>query len=158
MRVPQDQIKRCGASVGNSRGDPLFFIPAPGVSKSLYEFSLPTDLTAPSQARFAFQAVSKNWDIRQDALDASLLVISELVTNAVRYALPPIVLRVHRQRINSTPRIWICVTDGGPAPCGDLEPTSDEHGRGLGIVSSLCEYSGVNSSRDGVTHWACLAC
>ncbi len=49
----------------------------------------------------------------QAATESVLLVVSELVTNAIEHALPPVVLRLHRDRAGD--QVWVGVTDGGPA-------------------------------------------
>ncbi|MCX5233236.1 ATP-binding protein [Streptomyces sp. NBC_00233] len=90
--------------------------------------------------------------------DAVLLVVSELVTNAVEHAAPPLALHLHRERAGS--RVWVGVTDGGPAvqegawtaSCAD-----DEHGRGLTIVDTLAESHGTRTHSSGTTHWARIA-
>ncbi|MFJ8636349.1 ATP-binding protein [Streptomyces sp. NPDC093568] len=84
---------------------------------------------------------------REDAL----LVISELVTNAVTHALPPAALRLCR-----TPRstLRIEVTDGGPQL--RTPPRTDpmeEHGRGMQIVAALATHHGTVTHEQGATRW-----
>lgn len=59
--------------------------------------SLPNDATAPTEARHAVRATPTRW--RLPALvDSCVLTVSELVTNAVRYGLPPLGLVMRRRK------------------------------------------------------------
>jgi anti-sigma regulatory factor (Ser/Thr protein kinase) len=86
------------------------------------------------------------------ALDDALLIISELVTNAVLHAVPPATLRLRcpQQRL-----LLIEVTDGGPRPspptAGDQH---EEHGRGLIIVDAVAVRYGRIAHPGGSTCWA----
>ncbi|WP_371666745.1 ATP-binding protein [Streptomyces sp. NBC_00289] len=113
---------------------------------------------AAGTARHLAQVTLQNWRTDTEATDAAVLIVSELVTNAVEHAQAPIALHLHREPTGS--RIWIGVTDGGPAPhqgpwtssCSD-----DEHGRGLTIVTMLADTHGTHPHPDGrTTHWARL--
>ncbi|MDI9888372.1 ATP-binding protein [Streptomyces sp. HNM0645] len=105
-------------------------------------------------------ALLAGWDLPTESLEVALLVISELITNAIVHALPPATLRL-RCSENEGPRtLRIDVTDGGPSsqvwrPTGELE--SDEHGRGIGIVVALSASYGTYAHRDRVTRWAELS-
>ncbi|WJE01571.1 ATP-binding protein [Streptomyces antimycoticus] len=99
------------------------------------------------------------WELSADCLDEALMVISELVTNAILHALPPAVLRLSWTECEGSAGLRIEVTDGGPVPAGqradeDIEP--DEHGRGLGIVTALSTRHGSHSCHEGITWWADL--
>lgn len=66
----------------------------------------------------------------------ALLVISELATNAVRYARAPLTISAHID----DDRLILTVTDRphpNPAP---LDLPDDEHGMGLAIVKALCAW------------------
>ncbi|MFE1837347.1 ATP-binding SpoIIE family protein phosphatase [Streptomyces sviceus] len=78
------------------------------------------------------------------------LVVSELVTNAVRYGRPPIRLRLIRDRS------LLCeVSDaGGTTPHLRRARTFDEGGRGLFLVAQLAERWGTRHARQGKTVWA----
>ncbi|MEU9704493.1 ATP-binding protein [Streptomyces sp. NPDC047981] len=108
-------------------------------------------------ARNAVRELMHSWKIGDP--DTVVLVVSELVTNAVEHACPPLTLRLHRDR--AATGIWVGVTDGGPA-CEEGAWTSscteEEHGRGLGIVEALAESHGWYRHTDGATtHWARLS-
>ncbi|MFC5219634.1 ATP-binding protein [Streptomyces coerulescens] len=86
--------------------------------------------------------------MREDAL----LVISELVTNAVTHALPPAALRI---RCAPCAVLRIEVTDGGPRL--HQPPRTDpmeEHGRGMHIVAALASRHGTVGHETGATRWA----
>ncbi|MGW7432183.1 ATP-binding protein [Streptomyces sp. NPDC054861] len=91
--------------------------------------------------------------------DSVTLVVSELVTNAVEHALPPLVLHLHRDPAQR--RVWVGVSDGGPAPHDGpwtSSCTDEEHGRGLGIVEALTDVRETDTLPDGTAiHWARLA-
>ncbi|WP_406053520.1 ATP-binding protein [Streptomyces sp. NBC_01077] len=104
-------------------------------------------------ARHAAQAVLDEWQVASDAV---LLVVSELVTNAVEHAAPPLALHLHRERTGS--RVWVGVTDGGPVETEGTRTTSradDEHGPT--IVDTLAETHGTRTHPSGTTHWARIA-
>ena len=88
-----------------------------------------------------------------DAVFALELVISELVTNAIRYGEPPIQLRLIRGRA------IICeVSDGGSsAPHLRRARAFDEGGRGLLLVAQLAQRWGTRHRAVGKTIWAEIA-
>ncbi|MFD7442481.1 SpoIIE family protein phosphatase [Streptomyces sp. NPDC059909] len=78
------------------------------------------------------------------------LVVSELVTNAIRYGRPPIQLRLIHDRT------LICeVADAGSTtPHLRRARVFDEGGRGLFLVAQLAEHWGTRHARRGKTVWA----
>ncbi len=111
---------------------------------------------APAKARHAARQTLQEWHVSEDPTEAALLVISELVTNAIEHALEPVILHLHNGRTNG--RIWIGVTDGGPAQqAGPWARScdSDERGRGLALIDALTEAHGIRTHANGTsTHWA----
>ncbi|WP_042421410.1 SpoIIE family protein phosphatase [Streptacidiphilus anmyonensis] len=88
------------------------------------------------------------------------LVISELVTNAIRYGREPIQLRlIHPQPLTgpggAPVRTLICeVSDGsGTAPHLRRARTFDEGGRGLLLVAQLTQRWGTRQTANGKTIW-----
>ncbi|WP_405640975.1 SpoIIE family protein phosphatase [Streptomyces uncialis] len=78
------------------------------------------------------------------------LVVSELVTNAIRYGSPPIRLRLIRDR-----RLICEVSDAGnTSPHLRRARTFDEGGRGLLLVAQLTQRWGTRYTSDGKTIWA----
>lgn len=98
------------------------------------------------------------WGADPETAGTVLLVVSELVTNAVEHARPPLVLHLHRDP--SARQVRVGVTDGGPATReGDWAAScaDDEHGRGLGIIGLVAVAHGEHQEREGgTTHWASL--
>jgi anti-sigma regulatory factor (Ser/Thr protein kinase) len=91
-------------------------------------------------------------NVSPTARDDALLIISELVTNAVLHAVPPAALQVccDQQRL-----LRIEVTDGGPRPDPPLKADQyEEHGRGMLIVAAMAVRYGTISHAGGSTCWA----
>ncbi|MGW1364410.1 ATP-binding protein [Streptomyces chartreusis] len=78
------------------------------------------------------------------------LLVSELVTNAIRYGRPPISLRLIRDSG------LVCeVSDASStAPHLRRARTYDEGGRGLLLVAQLSERWGTRHAADGKIIWA----
>ncbi|MGW0606142.1 ATP-binding protein [Streptomyces sp. NPDC002640] len=118
---------------------------------------LPMTDRAPALARL--WAAGRLADLRREgATDDVLLVVSELVTNAVRHA-----FRADGQVgvcLNAGPDgdVLLRVSDpspvhldntGGPAPAGSLPDEEQVSGRGLPIVAALCASLTWTPLRDG---------
>ncbi|MCX2184593.1 PAS domain-containing SpoIIE family protein phosphatase/ATP-binding protein [Streptomyces sp. SKN60] len=89
------------------------------------------------------------WGLEETAFVTELMV-SELVTNAIRYGRPPISLRlIHDGGL-------VCeVSDGSStAPHMRRARTYDEGGRGLLLVAQLSERWGTRHAANGKTIWA----
>ncbi len=88
------------------------------------------------------------WGLEETAF-VTELVVSELVTNAIKYGQPPIRLRLIR---NSS---LICeVSDGSDtSPHLRRARTFDEGGRGLMLVAQLTQGWGTRHSTHGKTIW-----
>lgn len=115
--------------------------------------TLTEDLHAPSQARA--WVIARTPELPRATVQDTLLMVSELVTNAVRHGSPDIVLRL----AVLSDRIRIAVQDGGDAlpvlPSG--QPSVDRPtGRGLLIVVATASDWGVARAegQHGKTVWA----
>ncbi|MFD1669821.1 SpoIIE family protein phosphatase [Streptomyces calvus] len=77
------------------------------------------------------------------------LIVSELVTNAVRHASPPIRLRLIRDRA------LICEVSDGSSTSPHLRraATTDEGGRGLFLVAQFADRWGTRYTADGKVIW-----
>lgn len=121
-----------------------------------WRLPLDRDPLSPSAARREARTVLNRWGIEGETFDDALLVVSELVTNAVQYAQLPITLCL----CLSMEALLIEVTDGGPAIADASGPASrppDEHGRGTTIIDALTTDAGAIDWSDGlVDHWATL--
>ena len=86
--------------------------------------------------------------------DELALVVSELVTNAVRHAEPPVRLEIQAD----DDRVTVAVADGSPGrPTPRTAPDDAEGGRGLPMIDLLAAETGVRPSPPGKTVWAALA-
>ncbi|MER7930095.1 SpoIIE family protein phosphatase [Streptomyces sp. NPDC096057] len=89
------------------------------------------------------------WGLEELDFSAELIV-SELVTNAIRYGRPPIRLRLIHDRT-----LMCEVSDtSSTTPHLRRARTDDEGGRGLLLVAQLAEHWGTRHARRGKTVWA----
>ncbi len=97
--------------------------------------------------------------VREAAVCDATLVLSELVSNAIRHArpLPGGQVRVSWTLAGGT--LELAVSDGGgpTRPQGARHSVSSLGGRGLSIVDQLSRRWGVRSDDMGSTVWAVLA-
>jgi anti-sigma regulatory factor (Ser/Thr protein kinase) len=119
---------------------------------------LPRSLEAPELARRALTAAIDGHGISADsvAVEAALLVVSELVTNAILHAREPYELVID---LRGRAAVRISVADGSPDP-----PTSDPHrdaarpgGWGLRLIDRASDSWGVGRRGDyvpGKVVWA----
>ncbi|MDF3299258.1 ATP-binding protein [Streptomyces tropicalis] len=119
-------------------------------------FPLPPAPGAVSTVRHGVRRVLGDWDLPADTAEDVLLVVLELVTNALVHALPPATLRVWRVLVDGRHGVRVEVSDQGPAapPAPPAAPDPDEHGRGLGIVTALSARCGVRTHGAGTSRWA----
>ncbi|MFR9797834.1 SpoIIE family protein phosphatase [Streptomyces sp. MS06] len=112
-------------------------------------WDLPRDPAAVAEARRTVVRQLERWGLDELAFTTEL-VVSELVTNALRYTGGPIELRLIRERS------LICeVFDGGvTAPRLRHPRATDEGGRGLLLVSQVTQRWGTRFASDGKTIWA----
>lgn len=113
-------------------------------------WELSTDLAAVSQARQHVSGKLAAWGLEQ-AAPTMELVASELVTNAIRHAHPPVRLRLIRHGAGLT-----CEVSDGSSTSPHLRRarTFDESGRGLFIVAQLTRRWGIRHHSHGKTVWA----
>jgi anti-sigma regulatory factor (Ser/Thr protein kinase) len=111
-------------------------------------WDLPADPAVVTSAREQALGRLADWGLDEAAFTTEL-VISELVTNAIRHARSPIQLRLIRDRT------LICeVSDGSStAPHPRLAREFDEGGRGLLLVSQLTQRWGSRQTPHGKTIW-----
>lgn len=114
---------------------------------------------AVSAVRRGVAAALTDWGVPAEMRQDSLLVVSELVTNAIIHACPPAVLRLSWMPGDGACTLRVEVTDAGPAgpvgrSCAGIDP--DEHGRGETIVHALAVRHGIHVHAGGFTRWADL--
>ncbi|QEU70539.1 PAS domain S-box protein [Streptomyces galilaeus] len=105
----------------------------------------------PAQVAATRQAATEQlaaWGLEETAF-VTELVVSELVTNAIRYGDPPIQLRLIRDRT------LICEVSDGSSTSPHLRRAHafDEGGRGLLLVAQLCQRWGSRQTGRGKTIW-----
>ncbi|MFG3717509.1 SpoIIE family protein phosphatase [Streptomyces massasporeus] len=118
-------------------------------ARQVATWAVPADPSAVAQTRKDVVQQLERWGL-SDAVFVTELVVSELVTNAIRHAEPPVQLRlIHDSTL-------ICeVSDGGnTAPHLRRARTYDEGGRGLLLVAQLTERWGTRQGAAGKTIWA----
>ena len=116
------------------------------------------DLRSVRTARQAARSWLATQGVTDDMVERTILVVSELVTNAIRHADSGWVLAIERRPDGS---VRIRVTDSGPGePQIPSAIATDEatSGRGLALVAELSEAWGWHRSSDGgKVVWADLA-
>ncbi|WUD74630.1 SpoIIE family protein phosphatase [Streptomyces sp. NBC_00510] len=112
-------------------------------------WDLPVDPAVVSRARALAARQLAEWGL-EELRTTTELVVSELVTNAIRHASGPIRLRLIRQSV------FICeVYDGSnTVPRLRHARTTDEGGRGLFLVAQLTRRWGTRYTADGKLIWA----
>ncbi|WP_406437769.1 SpoIIE family protein phosphatase [Streptomyces sp. NBC_01613] len=106
----------------------------------------------PERVAAARQAATEQltaWGLDEAAF-VTELVVSELVTNAIRYGAPPVQLRLIRDRT------LICEVSDGSSTSPHLRRAHafDEGGRGLLLVAQLTQRWGSRQTDRGKTIWA----
>ncbi|GHG90408.1 ATP-binding SpoIIE family protein phosphatase [Streptomyces lanatus] len=115
-------------------------------------WELDADPAVVARARADVSRQLAAWGLEELAFVAEL-VVSELVTNAIRYGRSPISLRLIHDRA------LLCeVSDaGGTTPHLRRARVFDEGGRGLLLVAQLAGQWGTRHARHGKTVWAALS-
>jgi anti-sigma regulatory factor (Ser/Thr protein kinase) len=106
----------------------------------------------PAQARAAVE----RWTAAlgaQGLCEDLKLIVSELVTNAVRYGAPPVRVAVAADEATVT----VTVADGSPGRPLRRDPGADaENGRGLLLIDLLAVEHGVREEPPGKAVWAAV--
>jgi anti-sigma regulatory factor (Ser/Thr protein kinase) len=117
------------------------------------QVDLPPDLTAAGEARSVAKRTLPGWRLGA-LLDPVLLVVSELVGNAVRHGRPPVGLRLRKAGRG----VRVDVHDESPAAQSSapgLAGADAESGRGLFLVDAVSKETGVEEiAGDGKLVWA----
>ncbi|MFI1763859.1 SpoIIE family protein phosphatase [Streptomyces sp. NPDC020800] len=111
-------------------------------------WSLEPEETAPGQARRLARRALARWDL-EDLTDSVELLVSEVVTNAVRYTSRPVTLRLLRTDV-----LRCEVGDDVPQlPRLRQARATDEGGRGLYLVNRLARRWGATRLSTGKVVW-----
>ncbi|MFD8035566.1 SpoIIE family protein phosphatase [Streptomyces sp. NPDC059717] len=111
---------------------------------------LSDDLTAAAVARRNARHQLDVWGVDEDTAYATQEIVSELVTNALRYGAPPVRLRLIKDH-----RILTCEVHDGNTSAPRLRHARivDEGGRGLFICAQLAQNWGIRYTTKGKNVW-----
>lgn len=113
------------------------------------EWDIPAIPAAVPALRADVVAKLADWNLEETAFTAEL-ILSELVTNAIRYAAPPVHLRLLRDT-----SLVIEVSDrSSTSPHLRYAEAMDEGGRGIFLVAQLAERWGTRFTSTGKIVWA----
>ncbi len=111
-------------------------------------WTLPAELTSAGRARTLIRRPLRKWGLTE-LLPTAELLVSELVTNAVRYAQGKIGLRL----VLEGGLVCEVVDESAALPRLRHADDSDERGRGLQVVSQLAQRWGARRAASGKVVW-----
>jgi serine phosphatase RsbU (regulator of sigma subunit)/anti-sigma regulatory factor (Ser/Thr protein kinase) len=117
-------------------------------SDHVVSWTLPSELTSASKARSLVRRPLRRWGLN-DLVPTTELLVSELVTNAVRYAQGKIGLRL----ILEGGLVCEVLDESAALPRLRHPDDSDERGRGLQVVSQLAQRWGARRAGAGKVVW-----
>ncbi|MEU5400048.1 ATP-binding protein [Streptomyces sp. NPDC005963] len=123
--------------------------PCSGADHHRYGFELPARVECVSTARKLARDRLDCWGIGGDVHDTAMLVVSELVTNAVVHSGSH---RICCELLNGVERLRISVRDQGCAPSGPRvchTQAAEERGRGLLLVEAVSSAWGAHATQQG---------
>ncbi|MFH8474097.1 ATP-binding protein [Streptomyces sp. NPDC018000] len=121
---------------------------SPGTEALRYCFALPAHPKSVAGARRLTRARLDKWRLDEDTHEAAILIVSELVTNAVMHTESArVVCELHCLGR----RLRIAVQDQGHQPGGPqlCRTADDEHGRGLLLVDAMSSSWGFRDAGNG---------
>lgn len=128
-------------------------VPA-GAEHAPAELSIDDDVRAVHQARGFTAETLAAWALPAALARDAILLVSEMVTNAIVHGRAPIQLRLRR----APSSLLLEVSDTATAVPRKLRPTpEDVHGRGLQLVAIMADQWGTRPIRDGKSVWCELA-
>ncbi|MEU2284902.1 SpoIIE family protein phosphatase [Streptomyces sp. NPDC013178] len=118
-------------------------------AEQVAEWDVPVDPAAVGEVRAAVARQLVRWELEELSFTTEL-ILSELVTNAIRYGTPPVRVRLLRDRT------LICeVSDSSnTSPHLRYAAMTDEGGRGLFLVAQLTDRWGTRYTPGGKVIWA----
>ncbi|MFF4444593.1 ATP-binding protein [Streptomyces sp. NPDC001502] len=126
------------------------------------EWAFPAEPGAVRTARHAVRGALHDWGLEAVG-DVTVLLVSELVTNSLRYASGPIGVRLERRNPAAggpagSPALLVEVSDPLPDPPRErVANHDDEGGRGLHLVAVSSQRWGTRHGKSGKTVWFELA-
>ncbi|WP_121749033.1 ATP-binding protein [Streptomyces sp. E2N166] len=117
------------------------------------EWVFPAAPDAVRTARSLVRRTLHGWDL-DSVGDIAALLVSELVTNALRHATGPIGVRLVRHPAGPDGMLLVEVSDPLPDPPRErVARPGDEDGRGLQLVASSAHRWGTRPGEVGKTVW-----
>ncbi|MET7619403.1 ATP-binding protein [Streptomyces sp. NPDC005408] len=122
--------------------------PCSGADHHRYGFELPARVEFVSRARRLARERLHRWGIGGDVHDTAMLIVSELVTNAVVHTDGHLVAC---ELLNGVEHLRITVQDQGSSPSGPhvCHTVEEERGRGLLLVEAVSSAWGAYESQHG---------
>ncbi|MEU3602405.1 ATP-binding protein [Streptomyces sp. NPDC006798] len=119
------------------------------------EWTFPAEPDAVRSARHAVRDTLRDWGLDHGVCDVTVLLVSELVTNSLRYASGPIGVRLSRpESAESASSLLVEVSDPLPdPPVARTAAPDDETGRGLQLVAGNARRWGTRRGLTGKTVW-----
>ncbi|CAM5587243.1 ATP-binding protein [Streptomyces] [Streptomyces griseus] len=155
-------------SCGCARGRPWEVIGVIETEGDCAEWTFPAEPGSVRSARHAVRGALGSWGLDAAVGDLTVLLVSELVTNSLRYASGPIGVRLVRSnpdgdllladRPPAAPGLRVEVSDPLPDPPTERSAgPDDEGGRGLQLVACSARRWGTRRGKSGKTVWFELA-
>jgi hypothetical protein len=132
------------------RAHALDAVDVPAAGRPVVRVSLPFEPASAHTGREVVCEACRDWDVTPHLGDAEL-VVSELVTNAVRHAAPPLRLTVSLRGAY----LHVAVRDAS-ARLPRQRHSDDTGGRGLSLVDIVTTAWGSTPAGEGKTVWAIL--
>lgn len=112
------------------------------------DWDVPSDPAAVASVRADASRQLTDWGLDEIAFTTEL-ILSELITNAIRYGTPPVRVRLLRDRT------LVCEVSDGSSTSPHLRQakTTDEGGRGLFLVARLAQHWGTRYIPTGKVIW-----
>ena len=111
-------------------------------------WTLAPKLTSVREARSVLAEPMKRWDL-EDLIPTTELLVSELVTNAVRYSRGDVTLRL----VNEKALVCEVLDNSAALPRLRQANGEDENGRGLQVVRQLSQRWGARRTPTGKVVW-----
>lgn len=125
----------------------------PTVEPTSVQRTFPRELSSPGTARSWVAEVLRSWEC-DELVDRALLIVSELVANAVLHGSGTVVVALLRSARGV--RLEVCDDGDGPVSVA-RGPIDRPAGRGLLIVDDLADGWGVDQGDHGKVVWALMA-